>query len=183
MPRSTRSMVVPQANQRALAEGHTGLSTAADHRGLTLSAFRRRRTTGRMSVAYSMTLPSASGRRKRCKKAKRPFARWLSRSRRWSGCAARWLERLFQSEWVDYTGLTLEESYGRGWNTPFHPDDKQPAWEAWNHAVETGDTYSIECRLRRVTAPTAGFSPGECLCAMPQATSSNGSEPAPISTT
>jgi chemotaxis family two-component system sensor kinase Cph1 len=54
----------------------------------------------------------------------------------------------FNQRWVDYTGLTLEESYGRGWNTPFHPDDKQPAWEAWNHAVATGDTYRIECRLR-----------------------------------
>jgi polar amino acid transport system substrate-binding protein len=49
---------------------------------------------------------------------------------------------------VEYTGLTLEESYGRGWNTPFHPDDKQAAWDAWNHAVATGDTYRIESRLR-----------------------------------
>jgi len=45
--------------------------------------------------------------------------------------------------------LTLEESYGTGWNTPFHPDDKQPAWNAWNQAVENGGTYRIECRLRR----------------------------------
>ena len=55
----------------------------------------------------------------------------------------------FNQRWVDYTGLTLEESYGRGWNTPFHPEDKQPAWNAWNHAVESGGTYRIECRLRR----------------------------------
>ncbi len=51
--------------------------------------------------------------------------------------------------WVEYTGLTLEESYGRGWNTPFHPDDKQAAWQAWNHAVESGDMYRVESRLRR----------------------------------
>jgi len=55
----------------------------------------------------------------------------------------------FNRRWVDYTGLTLEESYGRGWNTPFHPDDRQPALDAWNHATATGDTYQIECRLRR----------------------------------
>jgi PAS domain S-box-containing protein len=48
---------------------------------------------------------------------------------------------------VDYTGLTLEESYGRGWNTPFHPDDKQKAWNAWNHATSTGEPYCIESRL------------------------------------
>ena len=55
----------------------------------------------------------------------------------------------FNQRWVEYTGMTLEESYGRGWNTPFHPDDKQAAWRAWNHAVESGDTYSVESRLRR----------------------------------
>ena len=55
----------------------------------------------------------------------------------------------FNQRWVKYTGLTLDESYGKGWSTPFHPDDKQPAWDAWNHAVETGDTYRTECRLRR----------------------------------
>ena len=64
-------------------------------------------------------------------------------------CTPDGLNVYFNQRWVDYTGLTLEESYGKGWNTPFHPDDKQPAWNAWNHAVETGDTYSIECRLRR----------------------------------
>ena len=35
-----------------------------------------------------------------------------------------------------------------GWDKPFHPDDKQPAWDAWNHATETGETYRIESRLR-----------------------------------
>jgi PAS domain S-box-containing protein len=55
----------------------------------------------------------------------------------------------FNQRWADYTGLTLEESYGRGWNTPFHPDDRQPAMDAWNHATATGEIYQIECRLRR----------------------------------
>ena len=50
---------------------------------------------------------------------------------------------------MDYTGLTLEESYGEGWITPFHPDDRQRAWDAWQRATQHGDTYSLECRLRR----------------------------------
>jgi PAS domain S-box-containing protein len=50
---------------------------------------------------------------------------------------------------VDYTGMTLEESYGHGWNKPFHPDDQQRAWEAWQNAVQHDATYSLECRLRR----------------------------------
>jgi PAS domain S-box-containing protein len=55
----------------------------------------------------------------------------------------------FNQQWVDYTGLTLEESSGEGWITPFHPDDRQRAWDAWERAVHHRDTYSLECRLRR----------------------------------
>ncbi len=54
----------------------------------------------------------------------------------------------FNQRWVAYTGLTLEQSYGEGWNTPFHPDDKQAAWNAWSHATETGERYQVESRLR-----------------------------------
>ena len=52
-------------------------------------------------------------------------------------------------QWMDYTGLTLEESYGEGWITPFHPDDRQRARDAWQHATQHRDTFSLECRLRR----------------------------------
>ncbi len=55
----------------------------------------------------------------------------------------------FNQQWVDYTGLSLEESYGDGWNIPFHPDDQQRAWDAWQHAVKTDGVYALECRLRR----------------------------------
>ncbi|BBL75787.1 PAS domain S-box protein [Methylomagnum ishizawai] len=55
----------------------------------------------------------------------------------------------FNQQWVKYTGLSLEESHGHGWNAPFHPDDRKRAWDAWRNAVERNDTYSLECRLRR----------------------------------
>ncbi|MFM9912100.1 MAG: ATP-binding protein [Methylophilaceae bacterium] len=55
----------------------------------------------------------------------------------------------FNQQWVDYTGLTLEESYGHGWNTPFHPDDRQSAWDAWQLATQQNAPYSLQCRLRR----------------------------------
>ena len=55
----------------------------------------------------------------------------------------------FNQQWVDYTGLTLDESYGHGWNTPFHPDDKQRAWDAWQRATQHNEPYLLECRLRR----------------------------------
>ena len=63
-------------------------------------------------------------------------------------CTPDGLNVYFNQRWVEYTGLTLEESYGRGWNTPFHPDDKQAAWDAWNHATQTGEKYRVESRLR-----------------------------------
>ena len=50
---------------------------------------------------------------------------------------------------MDYTGLTLDESYGHGWNIPFHPDDKQRAWDAWQRATQHDEPYLLECRLRR----------------------------------
>ena len=59
------------------------------------------------------------------------------------------LNTYFNHQWVDYTGLTLEESYGEGWIIPFHPDDRPRAWDAWQRATQHRDTYSLECRLRR----------------------------------
>jgi len=51
--------------------------------------------------------------------------------------------------WVDYTGLTLEQSLGNGWLAPFHPADNEIASKAWQRAQATGSTYTTECRLRR----------------------------------
>jgi PAS domain S-box-containing protein len=63
-------------------------------------------------------------------------------------CTPDGLNAYFNQRWVEYTGMSLAESQGRGWNTPFHPDDQQPAWDAWNHATKTGETYRIASRLR-----------------------------------
>ncbi len=54
----------------------------------------------------------------------------------------------FNRRWVDYTGMTLEESYGEGWNRPFHEDDREAAGKAWSRAVETGEQYQVESRIR-----------------------------------
>jgi PAS domain S-box-containing protein len=65
-------------------------------------------------------------------------------------CMPDGLNVYFNQRWMDYTGLTLGESCGRGWDNPLHPDDKQAAWNTWNHAFATGDTYRMEHRLRAV---------------------------------
>jgi len=55
----------------------------------------------------------------------------------------------FNQQWVDYTGLTLEESRGDGWIKPFHPDERQLIWDAWESATAAVGIYSQENRLRR----------------------------------
>ena len=55
----------------------------------------------------------------------------------------------FNQQWVDYTGLTFEESFGDGWLIPFHKEDKPFAWNAWNKAIANKGEYNVECRLRK----------------------------------
>jgi PAS domain S-box-containing protein len=55
----------------------------------------------------------------------------------------------FNQRWLDFTGLTLEESLGHGWNPAFHPDDRARAAARWEQATSTGEPYEIEYRLRR----------------------------------
>jgi diguanylate cyclase (GGDEF)-like protein/PAS domain S-box-containing protein len=69
---------------------------------------------------------------------------WITRADGWTV--------YFNQLWMDYTGLTLAESLGHGWNAPFHPDDRKRAWDAWQNATATGSVYSIESRLRRADA-------------------------------
>jgi len=66
---------------------------------------------------------------------------WITRADGWN--------IYFNQQWMDYTGLTLEESLGHGWNKPFHPDDQKRAWDAWQKATTENGIYSIESRLRR----------------------------------
>lgn len=63
-------------------------------------------------------------------------------------CTPDGLNMYFNQRWFDYTGLSKGESHGQGWNTPFHPEDKQAARDAWNRATATGETYQVESRLR-----------------------------------
>lgn len=38
-------------------------------------------------------------------------------------CNPEGLNTYFNGQWVEYTGMSLEQSYGTCWNTPFHPDE------------------------------------------------------------
>jgi PAS domain S-box-containing protein len=54
----------------------------------------------------------------------------------------------FNDRWYEYTGVPYGSTDGGAWNGLFHPDDQERAWVAWRHALETGERYHIEYRLR-----------------------------------
>ncbi len=55
----------------------------------------------------------------------------------------------YNKQWYDYTGLTPGDSEGDGWNSAFHPDDQERAWNIWRDSLSTGKPYEIEYRCRR----------------------------------
>jgi PAS domain S-box-containing protein len=55
----------------------------------------------------------------------------------------------FNRHWTDYTGLARDESTGHGWLKPFHSEDAEAVRRAWQSVQESGQTYSLECRLKR----------------------------------
>lgn len=54
----------------------------------------------------------------------------------------------FNHRWYEYTGQTVAESMEEGWSQTLHADDLDRARERWRHAIETGEVYEIEYRLR-----------------------------------
>ena len=57
-------------------------------------------------------------------------------------------------EWLNdrvlaYSGETTENLKGDGWASIIHPDDVPAVAAAWSEAVETGEVYQVEFRIRR----------------------------------
>jgi PAS domain S-box-containing protein len=56
--------------------------------------------------------------------------------------------------WLDYTGLSLEQSLGHGWASALHPDDVGVIREKWEGAVARGTPVEGEGRYRRASDGT-----------------------------
>ncbi|WBS04168.1 PAS domain-containing protein [Pseudoduganella sp. SL102] len=65
----------------------------------------------------------------------------------WSTLPDGWHD-YFNAQWYDYTGMPPGSTDGVRWNEMFHPDDRERAWAAWQHSLDTGDVYEIQYRLR-----------------------------------
>ncbi|MEG4802856.1 PAS domain S-box protein [Microcoleus sp. ARI1-B5] len=68
----------------------------------------------------------------------------------WTGWPDGWID-YYNQRWFEYTGLTLEETQGWGWQPVVHPDDLENCVERWNNSVRTGETYEVEYRLKRAS--------------------------------
>ena len=55
----------------------------------------------------------------------------------------------FNRRVYEYTGAAFGELDGDGWSKVIHPDELSAAVTAWKHAIDTGNSYEIEFRLRR----------------------------------
>src|SRR5438132_11466733 len=66
----------------------------------------------------------------------------------WS-CRPDGTTEFLNQRWLDYTGLSMEESLGWGWQVPVHPEDLEKLMEAWQGLLGSADPGEAEARLRR----------------------------------
>ena len=52
----------------------------------------------------------------------------------------------YSRRWYEYTGMTVEQSMGNGWENPFHPDDMELTGKRWAHSLASGEEYRTEYR-------------------------------------
>lgn len=55
----------------------------------------------------------------------------------------------FSRRWYDYTGLSVSQSMGGGWEQAFMREDIGEAQRRWHHSLATGEEYSTEYRCIR----------------------------------
>lgn len=53
--------------------------------------------------------------------------------------------------WLEYTGLSMEETQGEGWVKALHIDDLEASALAWKHSIDTGTIYELENRFKRAS--------------------------------
>ncbi|MFP5079736.1 PAS domain S-box protein [Pedobacter sp. JCM 36344] len=57
----------------------------------------------------------------------------------------------YNQHWFDYTGMTLEQTQGWGWERVLHPEDLNDCVKAWTESLETGNPYNVEYRFKRAS--------------------------------
>jgi PAS domain S-box-containing protein len=55
----------------------------------------------------------------------------------------------YNKRWFDYTGMTLEQTRGWGWQPVLHADDLQSGIDRWTESFQSGRPYEVEVRFKR----------------------------------
>ncbi len=55
----------------------------------------------------------------------------------------------FNHQWVEYSGLTMEQLLHSSWTRILHPDDVEGDVATWNESLATGEPFQIQHRFRR----------------------------------
>src|SRR6201984_102107 len=69
--------------------------------------------------------------------------------------------------WQEYTGGSLQQLRGSGWQTAIHPDDVRGFVEEWNASLPTGKPFAAEARMRRADGQYHWFLIRKALAASP----------------
>ena len=57
--------------------------------------------------------------------------------------------KFFNRYWLNYTGLTFEDTQNWGWEQVIHPEDIVENVRVWRQSIETGQPFEFEHRFRR----------------------------------
>ena len=58
-------------------------------------------------------------------------------------------EDFVNRHWHEFSGLSVEESAGSGWEAAVHPTDLERHLEKWRTSLATGEPFENEVRYRR----------------------------------
>ncbi len=69
----------------------------------------------------------------------------------------------YNEHWVEYTGMTMEQMQGWGWQPVLHPDDLKNCLDRWTESLRTGADYEVEYRFKRASDGTYRWHLGRAL--------------------
>ncbi|MGH9396779.1 MAG: PAS domain S-box protein [Terriglobia bacterium] len=75
--------------------------------------------------------------------------------------------KLVNRAWNEYTGCSLEQVSGPGWQTTIHPEDLPRFIDEWNAALSAGKPFETEARVRRVDGQYRWFLVKKALTVFP----------------
>jgi PAS domain S-box-containing protein len=59
--------------------------------------------------------------------------------------------------WLDYSGITTDQSLGSAWTGPLHPDDRELFEKLWKRALASGEPFETETRFQRPDGESRWF--------------------------